>query len=99
MKVADLKSILAKGEDVMLLDVREADEYQAGDKIDGAQNMPMGKVFVEEGKGILPKDRKIVTICKKGGRCEIVAKELAKKGYNIDHLEGGMDAWKSDTVA
>jgi rhodanese-related sulfurtransferase len=94
MKPEDLKRKLADGEDVMLLDVREADEFAAGDAMAGVQNMPMGKVFVEAKKGTLPKGKKIVTICKTGGRCEIVARELQRKGYNIEHLEGGIEGWQ-----
>lgn len=56
----------------------------------------MGQVFVDAGAGKLPKDKKIVTICKKGGRCEIVARELREKGYDIEHLEGGIEAWEEE---
>ncbi|MDE1970881.1 MAG: rhodanese-like domain-containing protein [Patescibacteria group bacterium] len=95
MTVEELKEKLNKGEDMMMLDVREKDEAEAaGDMIQGSENVPMGKVFVEAAQGKLPKDKKIVTICKTGGRCEIVARELKEKGYDIDHLEGGIEAWK-----
>lgn len=94
MKPLELKEKLKKGEDVLLLDVREKEEVDAGgDMIEGGKNMPMGKVFTEAMKGNLPKDKKIITVCKTGGRCEIVARELKQKGYDIEHLEGGMDAW------
>lgn len=97
MKVSELKQKLQNGEDVMLLDVREKEEFGSGeDEIKGAQNMPMGKVFLEESKGNLPKDKKIVTICKSGSRCEIVARELKQKGYDIEHLEGGLEEWKKE---
>ena len=94
MNVAELRDKLAKGEDVRILDVREKEELAQGDAIPGAENMPMGKVFVEAAKGALPKDRKIITVCKTGGRCEIVARELKKKGFDIEHLEGGIEEWK-----
>jgi len=97
MKAQDLKDKLAKNEEVMILDVREKEEFdQTGEALPGAQNMPMGKVFVEAFKGNLPKDKKIITVCKSGVRCEIVAKELAKKGYDIDFLEGGADAFNKE---
>lgn len=99
MKAHDLKNALAAGEDIMLIDVREADEYAQGDAITGAQNIPMGKVFVEAGKGNLPKDKKIVSICKSGVRCEIVARELKEKGFDIDYLEGGIGAWKEQEAS
>jgi rhodanese-related sulfurtransferase len=97
MKKEDLQHLLENGEEVLMVDVREADEYAASDKhLEGAQNMPMGKVFVEAAQGHLPKDKKIVTICKTGGRCEIVAKELREKGYDIDFLEGGVEGWMQE---
>ncbi|HSD12103.1 MAG TPA: rhodanese-like domain-containing protein, partial [Patescibacteria group bacterium] len=89
MKPEELKKKLAANEDIEVLDVREADEYAQGDKLEGAKNVPMGRVFVEAQKGTLPKGKKIVAVCKTGGRCEIVARELQKKGYDIEHLEGG----------
>ena len=62
--------------------------------IPGAENIPMGQVFVEVGKGTIAKDEKTVVVCAKGGRCEIVAEELREKGFNIEHLEGGLEAWE-----
>ena len=96
MTAQELKEKLSKGEKIHLIDVREGDEFDQGDKIEGAENIPMGKVFVKVQKGELPKEEKIVTICKTGGRCEIVANELRKKGYDIEHLEGGIDEWKKN---
>lgn len=93
MKPQELKEKLAKGEQIELLDVREAEEFKASPKIEGAKNIPMGQVFIDAAQGKLPKDKKIVTICKTGGRCEIVARELKQKGYDIEHLEGGVEGW------
>jgi len=95
MKPSELKERAGRG-DVVMLDVREREEYEAGEKVAGAQNMPMGQVFVEAKKGTLPKDKKIITICQTGGRCEIVARELKQKGYDIEYLEGGVEAWKQE---
>ena len=95
MKSEDLKSAIERGDALELLDVREPDEFEDDKTVPGARNVPMGKVFVEAKKDALPKDKKIVTICKQGGRCEIVARELKKKGYDIEHLEGGLEAWNS----
>jgi len=98
MKVSELKEKIGKREDVLILDVREAGEYEASaTKIAGAQNVPMGAVFVKASKGELPKDKKIITVCKAGTRCEIVARELKQKGYDIEHLEGGFDAWEKES--
>ena len=99
MKVFELKDRLAKGEETLLLDVREKEEVdEGGESIEGSENMPMGKVFVEASKGNLPKDKKIITICKSGTRYEIVARELKQKGYDIEHLEGGIEEWKKESI-
>ncbi len=82
---------------MILLDVREKEEVEeSGEGVQGSRNVPMGKVFTEAAKGNLPKDKKIVAICKTGGRCEIVARELKQKGYDIEHLEGGIEGWKKN---
>ncbi|MCL4403808.1 rhodanese-like domain-containing protein [Patescibacteria group bacterium] len=95
MRAEDLKRRLASGEEIDLIDVREKEEYEKGPHIPGTRNVPMGQVFLDAHEGTLPKGKKIVTICRTGGRCEIVARELKQKGYDIEHLEGGIDAWQN----
>ncbi|MCK9361297.1 rhodanese-like domain-containing protein [Patescibacteria group bacterium] len=95
MKATELKTKLQNNE-VKVLDVREQEEFDLSGAIPGSENVPMGKVFVEASKGLLPKDKKIVTVCKSGTRCEIVARELKQKGYDIEFLEGGLDAWNAE---
>ncbi len=41
----------------------------------------------------LPKDQQITVLCAKGGASELVAKQLQDEGYDIDHLERGMNGW------
>ena len=99
MKVDELKEKIADGENITILDIREADEVSAtADPIPGAQNMPMGKVFTEAAKGNLLKDQEIVAVCKTGGRCDIVARELNNKGFSIEVLEGGIEAWNKNII-
>ena len=93
MKAEELKQMVTEGKPVRIIDVREPDEFRGGDKIEGAENIPMGRVFADEMKGKFSKGERLVTVCKSGVRCEIVARELRNKGYDIDYLEGGVDAW------
>lgn len=94
MKAQELKDAIATGTDYFLLDVREKAEVEGGDVIEGSVHIPMGQVFLEAAKGALPKDKKIITICRSGTRAGIVARELAQKGYDIEALEGGMEGWR-----
>ena len=81
---------------VLIIDVRESDEYKKSkEKIKGAKNIPMGKVFLMHSLKKLPKRRKIVVVCLYGSRSVIVAKELRKKGYNIERLDGGIKGFKN----
>ena len=41
----------------------------------------------------LPKDRKYVVVCAKGGASDFVAEMLMEKGYKTCSLEGGMLDW------
>lgn len=96
MKTEELKERMGRSEDLVLVDVREAQEFAAGDGIANSENIPMGEMFVRAGKGELPRDKKIVTICSKGSRCEIVARELREKGFDIEALEGGLAAYNTE---
>jgi rhodanese-related sulfurtransferase/glyoxylase-like metal-dependent hydrolase (beta-lactamase superfamily II) len=74
----------------LLLDVREADEWEAGHAPE-ATWMPLGAV--QERVGELPANRTIVAICRSGGRSRALAEALVGAGYDIVNVEGGMRAW------
>jgi len=91
MKPKQLKEVLKKA---LVIDVREADEYKKSkEKIKGSKNIPMGKVFLMHSLKKLSKRKKIIVVCSYGSRSGIVARELKKKGYNIERLEGGIKGW------
>ncbi len=77
-----------------IIDVREPDEY-IQDHIEGAINIPLGKLIRDEPKGIVPRDKKVLLHCKSGLRGSMALEFLKNRGYsNIVNLEGGFDAWK-----
>lgn len=80
----------------LLLDVREPDEWAAG-HAPGAYFLPLGQVQgrVDE----LPTDRRIVAICRSGGRSGTVTEALNAWGYDVVNLAGGMRAWARDGLA
>lgn len=75
-----------------IIDVREPDEF-AESHIEGAENIPLGKLIRDEGKGIIPRDKEIIVHCKSGFRGQIAADLLLQRGYNVKNLEGGYQAW------
>lgn len=77
----------------MVLDVREAPEWEAG-HIPGAQHIPAGVIARGETDG-LPRDREIAVICGTGYRSNVAASLLQARGYdNVVTVPGGMEAWR-----
>jgi len=93
MKPKQLNELLKKKK-ALIIDVRESSEFKKSkEKIRGARNIPMGKVFLMHSLKKLDKKKKTVVMCLYGSRSKIVAKELRKKGYDIERLDGGIKAW------
>lgn len=93
IKAADLNAKLVE-EDIFLLDIRRADEFDANGYIEGAVNIPLEELFSRLGE--LPTtDTKIVVYCVSGHRGSVAAMGLSMLGYeNVLNLGGGLNAWK-----
>jgi len=76
--------------DVVLLDVREHDEWRRG-HAEEAQHIPMGEVPGRIGE--IDIDKEIFVICHSGGRSQRVATYLRRSGYEASNVDGGMLAW------
>ena len=78
---------------VIILDVRTADEYAEG-HIRGAILIDQNKSdFVEQVKAKLPTEKIIAIYCRSGRRSANAASLLAKEGYKLVNLKGGILAW------
>lgn len=73
-----------------LLDVREDDEWAAG-HAPGATHVPLGRLAAHVDQ--LPRDRRIVCICRSGGRSGRATEALAQAGFDAVNMTGGMQAW------
>jgi rhodanese-related sulfurtransferase/glyoxylase-like metal-dependent hydrolase (beta-lactamase superfamily II) len=74
----------------LLLDVREPDEWQMG-HAPGALLLPMGELRARRAE--LADDRRLVVVCRSGGRSAAVTASLRAWGYDAFNLAGGMSAW------
>jgi DMSO/TMAO reductase YedYZ molybdopterin-dependent catalytic subunit/rhodanese-related sulfurtransferase len=74
----------------VLLDVREPSEWRNG-HAPQATLMPMGEVQARRGE--LPSARRIVVVCRSGGRSAAITGALRAHGYDAVNLTGGMCAW------
>ena len=79
---------------VVVLDVRTADEFKEG-HLEGALNIDQGQSdFIEKAKAALAADRTIAVYCRSGRRSANAAEKLAAVGYKAVNLKGGIVAWK-----
>jgi rhodanese-related sulfurtransferase len=84
----DVRAHLEGG--AVLLDVREAAEWTAG-HVQSARHVPLGQLVdrVQE----LPKTT-VITVCRSGHRSASAATFLARNGFEVMNLRGGMRAWQ-----
>jgi rhodanese-related sulfurtransferase len=80
-------------DDVLLIDVRDDDEWAAG-RAPQAQHVPMMQI---PGRlGDLPRDRDLVVVCRVGARSAQVVQFLLAQGFErVANLDGGMFAWEA----
>lgn len=84
-------------QDVVILDVREQDEYDGG-HIPGAVLLPVGTITEESAAAVIPeKDATVLVYCRSGNRSKTAAKALAELGYTGIHEFGGISTWPYDT--
>lgn len=86
----DLREKKEKGEDFLLLDVRTPAE-NAAQAIDGSRLIPVQELAHRVAE--LPRNREIVAYCRVGNRSAFAAAYLARLGYSVKNLDGGILAW------
>jgi phage shock protein E len=85
-----LQEKMEKRDDFLLLDVRTLGEY-AADAIEGSRLLPVQELSIRARE--LPRDKEIVVYCRVGNRSAFAATYLARQGYTVKNLEGGILAW------
>jgi sulfur-carrier protein adenylyltransferase/sulfurtransferase len=89
---AELAQQLSSGAEIVLIDVREPYEWNAG-HLDTATHIPLAQV--PQRLAEIPKDRDVVMICRSGGRSAHAQEHLIRQhGYTrVKNLVGGMQRW------
>jgi adenylyltransferase/sulfurtransferase len=89
----DLKAKIDAGEDFLLVDVREQNEYEIV-SIPGSVLIPKGDIISGEALASLPQDKPLVLHCKSGARSAEALAVLHKAGFaDAVHVGGGVLAW------
>ncbi len=96
---AELTARRAANDDLLLVDVRQPDEF-ATSHIQGARNVPLdGAPPTEFARGFaeVPKSRPIVLYCSVGYRSSMAAERLRELGFtDVHNLEGSIFEWAND---
>jgi len=92
VSLAELKSLLEAGGEIMLLDVREPWEYETS-HMAGSKHIPMGDIPARFNQELDPESH-IVVICHHGVRSMNVTAWLRQQGFEkVQSLRGGIDRW------
>jgi len=87
----DAYSMVNKGEDLYLLDVRTPGEFQQA-RLEGARLIPIDQLVSRITE--LPKGQPILVYCAVGSRSAQVVNYLARQGYpEVYNLYGGIYSW------
>ncbi len=88
----EAKKIMDSGEEHIILDTREQDEFDEG-HIPGAILIPYTEIENKAIEMIPDKDKLILVYCRSGRRSKIAAESLAKLGYTNVKEFGGIIDW------
>ncbi len=110
MTVRELKARLDKGDDVLVLDVRDPHEWQIS-ALDGTLRIPKGQIEAAKNDVLagrkrredtvlaqIPDDREVIVHCRSGKRSADSIKFLREVGYTntLINLAGGILAWADE---
>ena len=83
-----------RGDEVVLLDVREKDEVRAG-SIEGAVTIPRGFLEFQVAEQLPQTDADVVVYCASGARSLLAAQVLRAMGYTrVASMAGGITRWQ-----
>ena len=91
--VETLRDRLASGDDLLLVDCREPDEYDIV-HLEPATLLPMSELTNRAAELEPHRGREIVVHCHHGGRSLRVVHWLRQRGFTkVSNLAGGIEAW------
>ena len=94
VSLEDLRARMDAGEELILVDVREADEWRQG-HIPGALHVPRGFLEMQAQSRLPDRRKKVVTYCAGGIRSAFAARALQELGYeDVESANPGFNDWK-----
>jgi hydroxyacylglutathione hydrolase len=92
LSVHQLKEKMDRGEDLVILDARDQEEWNSG-HIKGSLHIFVG--HVESGLPEIPRDKPVAALCSVGHRAGIAASVLLRAGFpEVYNVLGSVTAWR-----
>ncbi|HEX3031182.1 MAG TPA: rhodanese-like domain-containing protein [Bacillota bacterium] len=92
----DLQRMISSQEDLIIVDVRQSEEYALG-HIRGAVLIPLGELVKRLGE--IEYTKTVAVVCASGSRSAKAASYLVSQGYaRVLNLTGGMYAWSGEVI-
>jgi molybdopterin/thiamine biosynthesis adenylyltransferase/rhodanese-related sulfurtransferase len=93
IQAAELEAARDGGEDLLLLDVRQPEEFSKA-RIEGSLLVPLGELEARLGELGGWRERRVVVTCHHGARSLRGAELLRQSGFTrVESLAGGIEAW------
>jgi rhodanese-related sulfurtransferase len=89
--VQEANKRLKADKNIVVVDVRQPSETKSG-VVPGAKRIPLSEIGRRMNE--LPIDKPVFTICQSSHRSPFAARKLAKAGYDVTNISGGMNAWR-----
>jgi adenylyltransferase/sulfurtransferase len=91
----ELKQRLDNGEELQIIDVREAHELAVA-KMPDTIHIPLGQIVSRMSE--IDPNKETIVHCKMGGRSAMAIAALKQAGFtgNLTNLAGGITAWSND---
>jgi len=96
--VVSASKLLRENQDIVLLDVRTPQEFEAG-HVRGAQNIDFLNTDFLEKISQLDRGKHYVVYCRSGRRSGAATAQMSSLGFsNITDVDGGIVAWKEASL-
>ncbi|MCL6604934.1 MAG: rhodanese-like domain-containing protein [Paenibacillus sp.] len=93
MSPQKVASRLKRGENLILLDVREPMEWAEG-HLPNAKHIPLGQLIERQHE--LDPEREIIVMCRSGSRSGLGCELLSERGFHVVNMTGGLSAWTNE---
>ncbi len=90
-------TLLLNKDAAVVVDLRESGEYRAG-HIVNSLNIPYSRIIADTSELVSQKEKILVLVDKLGQHAGAAGRKLAKEGYQVRRLSGGISEWQAQNL-